>query len=102
MPKRKMTLDPELAAEAKSIVALAFRNGPIEDIHAGKDCPTCSRKSEYSHITQTEMKKIMKKAVDTVYKLLWLKQNDPEKYEMTLAFGNQYTRFWDEPKTDVG
>ena len=38
MPKRKMTLDPELAAEAKSIVALAFRNGPIEDIHAGKDC----------------------------------------------------------------
>jgi hypothetical protein len=41
MPKRKMTLDPKLAAEAKSIVALAFRNGPIEDIHAGKDCPTC-------------------------------------------------------------
>lgn len=31
-----------------------------------------SRKSEYSYITQTEMKKIMKKAVDTVYKLLWL------------------------------
>jgi hypothetical protein len=30
MAKRKMTLDPELAAEAKSIVALAFRNGPIE------------------------------------------------------------------------
>ena len=103
MPKRKMTLDPELAAEAKSIVALAFRNGLIEDIHARKDCPTCSRKSEYSHITQTEMKKIMKKAVDTVYKLLWLKQNHPEKYEMmTLAFGNRYTRFWDEPKTDVG
>jgi hypothetical protein len=59
MPKRKMTLDPELATEAKIIVVLAFRNGPIEDIHAGKDCPTCSRKSEYSHITQTEMKKIM-------------------------------------------
>ena len=41
MPKRKMPLDPELAAEAKSIVALAFRNGPIEDVHAGKECPTC-------------------------------------------------------------
>jgi len=102
MPKRKMTLDPELAAEAKSIVALAFRSGPIEDIHAGKDCPTCSGKSEYSHITQTEMKKFMKKAVDTVYKLLWLKQNDPEKYKATLEFGNRYTRFWEEPKTDVG
>jgi hypothetical protein len=33
MPKRKMTFDPELAAEAKSIVALAFRNGPIAEDH---------------------------------------------------------------------
>ena len=48
------------------------------------------------------MKKIMKKAVDVVYNLLWLKQNDPEKYEATLELGNQYTRFWEEPKTDVG
>lgn len=102
MPKRKMTLDPELAAEAKSIVALAFRNGPIEDVHAGKVCPTGSGKSEYSRITQTEMKKIMKKAVDTVYKLLWLKRNDPAKYEAMLEFGNRYTRSWDEPKTDLG
>ena len=58
--------------------------------------------SEYSHITQVEMKNIMKQAVDTVYKLLWLKQNDPEKYEEQLEFGNRYTRFWDEPKADVG
>jgi sugar (pentulose or hexulose) kinase len=48
------------------------------------------------------MKNIMKQAVDTVYKLLWLKQNDPEKYEATLEFGKRYTRYWDEPKTDVG
>jgi hypothetical protein len=47
------------------------------------------------------MKNIMKQAVDTVYKLLWLKQNDPEKYAATLEFGNRYTRFWDEPKADV-
>lgn len=26
----KMTLDSELSAEAKALVALAFRNGPIE------------------------------------------------------------------------
>jgi hypothetical protein len=70
MPKRKMTLDPELAAEAKSLVALAFRNGPIEDIHAGKECPTCAGMSEYSHITQAQMKNTMKQAVDTVYRLL--------------------------------
>jgi hypothetical protein len=102
MPKRTMPSNPELAAEAKCIVALAFRNGPIEGVHAGKECPTCTGKSEYSHITQAEMKNIMKQAVDTVYKLLWLKQNDPEEYEATLKFGNRYTPFWDEPKTDVG
>lgn len=73
MPKRRTTLDPKLAAEAKSMVALAFRNGRIEDVHAEKECPTCTGKSEYSHITQAEMKNIMKGAVDTVYKLLWLK-----------------------------
>jgi len=93
MPKRQMTLNAELAAEAKSTVALAFRNGPIEDVHAGKECPTYAGKVEYSHITQDEMKNIMKRAVDTVYKLLCLKQNDPETYEATLEYGNRHTRF---------
>jgi hypothetical protein len=37
-----MMLVPELAAQAKAIVALAFRNGPIEELHAGKLCSTCS------------------------------------------------------------
>ena len=98
MPKRTMTLDPELAAEAKSIVALAFRNGPIEGVHAGKECPTCTGKSEYSHITQAEMKNIMKNAVDTVYKLLWMKKNDPERYAASIELGSRYTRSWDDPK----
>jgi len=47
------------------------------------------------------MKKIIKRAVDAVYKLLWLKQNHPEKYDATIEFGNRYARFWDEPKVDV-
>ena len=102
MAKRRMTLDPELAAEAKSLVALAFRNGPIEDVHAGKECPTCAGKSEYSHITDTEMKNIMKNAVDTVYKLLWMKTNDPERYTASIDSGSRYTRFWDDPKTYSG
>jgi hypothetical protein len=102
MPKRNMTLNRELAAEAKSIVALAFRNGPIENVYAGKECPTCAGKSEYSHITQGEMKDIMTRAVDTVYKLLWLKENDPEKYGATIDLGSRYTQLWDEPKADLG
>ena len=98
MPKRKLTFDPELTTEAKSVVALAFRNGPIEDVHAGKECPLCAGKPEYSHITQDEMKNIMKQAVDTVYNLLWLKQNDPEKYAEKLEYGDRCTKLWDDPK----
>ena len=55
MPPRKITFDPELATEAKSLVALAFRNGPIEDVHAGQECPVCAGNSEYSRISQDEM-----------------------------------------------
>jgi hypothetical protein len=54
-------LDKELAKEAKAIVALAFRNGPIENLHAGKQCPTCGSKVGYSKITDDEMKAITKK-----------------------------------------
>jgi hypothetical protein len=42
---KKSSVDPVLALEAKMIVALAFRNGPIEALHAGKPCPTCSADS---------------------------------------------------------
>jgi hypothetical protein len=41
---KKSTNNPQdqsgVAREAKALVALAFRNGPIENIHAGKDYPT--------------------------------------------------------------
>ena len=55
--------DAELAREAKALVALAFRNGPIESVHAGKLCPTCNGAPEYSGITDDEMKAIIKSAV---------------------------------------
>ena len=66
----KMKLDPDLAMEAKSLVVLAFRNGPIEDLHAGKPCPVCSGRPEVSHISDDEMKVVMKSAVDAIYRLL--------------------------------
>ena len=50
----------KLAREAKALVAMAFRNGPIENVHAGKTCPTCYGRPEYSHITQAEMREIMR------------------------------------------
>jgi hypothetical protein len=100
-----MTKNPDItpnhlsavAREAKALVALAFRNGPIEDVHAGKVCPTCDGNPEYSHITQDEMRLIMKAAVDRMYTYLLLKENDEAAYEALLPFGEKYTRAWDEP-----
>ncbi len=86
-----------MAREAKALVALAFRNGPIEDVHAGKVCPTCHGKAKYSHITQGEMRQIMKAGVDRVYTFLVLKERDPKAYEVLLTLGERYTAAWDEP-----
>src|SRR4051812_42426574 len=69
--RMNMTLVPEIAAEAKALVALAFRNGPIEDLHAGTVCPTCNSKPEFSHISLEEIKTVMKNSVDALYRLLW-------------------------------
>jgi hypothetical protein len=88
----------ELARQAKAIVALAFRNGPIENVHAGKTCPTCSGNTEYSRITDAEMKLIMKNAVNRVYWLLKLNASDPGEYERQIAFGARYAAKWDDPE----
>jgi len=93
-----MTLVPEIPAEAKALVALAFRNGPIEDLHAGEVCPTCTSKAGFSHISIEEIKTVMKNSVDRLYRLLWQREYDPEKYQRNLAFGLRYARDWDEPE----
>jgi hypothetical protein len=92
----------QLAREAKAIVALAFRNGPIETLHAGKLCPVCEGQPEFSHISDAEMKLIIKNAVDRVYALLYLKAENPVEYESRIRFGEQYTSMWDEPSPPAG
>ena len=92
--------DAELATEAKALVALVLRNGPIENVHAGKLCPTCNAAPEYSRITDDEMKAILKSAVDRMYALLRLRKCDPEGYAKQIAFGTRYVAKWDEPGLD--
>ncbi len=87
------------AREAKAIVALAFRNGPIEDLHAGRACTTCRGDPTYSRISDEEMEVIMKAAVNQVYKLLDLRDHDPVAFEKQVAFGARYTSTWDDPET---
>ncbi len=93
----RMTFDPDLAAEAKALVALAFRNGPIEALHSGKPCPVCSGKADVSHVSDDEMKAVMKSAVDTLYRLLWQRDYDPAAYREALAFGRRNTLQWNDP-----
>jgi hypothetical protein len=85
-----------LAREAKAIIALALRNGPIENIHAGRDCPTCNGHLGYSRIIDPEMKTIMKAAVDRVYWLLCLREEHPKECESRIQLGEMYTTNWDE------
>jgi hypothetical protein len=92
-----MKLDRDLALEAKALVVLAFRNGPIEDLHAGTSCMVCGRKPEVSHISDEQMKGIMKTAVDTLYSLLWQRDCDPIAYNQKLELGRRLTLQWDDP-----
>ena len=94
----KMTFDPKLATEAKALVALALRNGPIETLHAGGPCPHCNGKAEISHISDEEMKHVMKSAVNALYRLLWMREHDPQSYDENLALGRRYTSHWDDPE----
>ncbi len=94
-------IDSHLAIEAKAITALAFRNGPIEDIHAGKACGACGGKPEFSHISDDEMKRIMKAAVNAMYRLLWQRDHDPEAYLKSLTLGERYTHRWDDPAIET-
>jgi hypothetical protein len=93
--------DAELVREAKAIVAMALRNGPIEDLHAGMACPTCSGEEGYSRITDAEMKTIVKNAVSQVFRLLWLRDKEPEAYQQEIRKGDFYTQRWDDPETSV-
>jgi hypothetical protein len=88
----------DLIREAKAIVVLAFRNGPIEDVHAGKTCPACNGKTGYSRISDAEMKLIMKNAVNRVCWLLRLKADDPDTYARQIAHGERCTLSWDDPE----
>ncbi len=91
------TLDVDLARISKAIVALAFRNGPIEDLHAGKACPMCHADERYSHITDAQMTGLMKSGVNQVYRLLWLMRYRPADFERQVAFGERYASGWDDP-----
>jgi hypothetical protein len=81
--------------EANAIVARAFRNGPLEDLHAGKWSELLDNQ-ELSRITDEEMKSLMILACEQVAPLPRMKETDPEGYyrEM-MGYGWRFCRGWE-------
>ena len=80
--------------EANALAAFAFRNGPIENLHAGKSSPLTADPS-LSRITDDEMKELMINASQMLAALLVLRDSDPDKYRRFVQdYGLRYCREW--------
>jgi hypothetical protein len=81
--------------EANALIAMTVRNGPIEQLHAGKysallEDPTLSR------ITNAEMKALMLNATTLLAALLKVKERDPDLYRRWIqSYGRMYCQFWE-------
>lgn len=80
--------------QANVMTLLAFRNGPIEDLHAGKYSALLEN-PDMSRITDEEMKTIMIAASTKLAGLLALRDSDPEAFAQTLAANWRQVRNWE-------
>lgn len=81
--------------EANALTCCAFRNGYIEELHAGKRSELLEN-PELSRITDDEMKKLMIGASAKLAELLAMKATDPEKYwNLIKHFNVAYCGKWE-------
>ena len=80
--------------QANVMTLLAFRNGPIEDLHAGKYSPLLED-SSLSRITDEEMKTLMIAASTKLAELLDQRDNDPEDFARVLAGNWRQVKHWE-------
>ncbi len=80
--------------EANALTAFAFRNGPLEDLHAGK-LSTLTDDASLSRITQAEMKDLMINASEKLALLLAMRETEPETYKRFVqGYGVMYCVGW--------
>ena len=80
--------------EANALTAYAFRNGPLEKLHAGKATPLTSN-PELSRITEAEMKELMIDASEKLACALATRDNDPGSYRRFVqAYALMYCQSW--------
>jgi len=103
-PEQRAGLDPRLPLppgakftyrdQANVLTLLAFRNGPIEDLHAGKYSPLLED-PELSRITDDEMKKLMIAASAKLAELLELRDSDPDAFAQLLSANWRQVKKWE-------
>jgi hypothetical protein len=82
--------------EANALTCCAFRNGYIEELHAGKYSELLE-KPELSRITDDEMKKLMIGASAKLAELLAMKESKPDEYwRQVLYFHKNYCGRWEK------
>jgi len=80
--------------EANALTACAFRNGFLEELHAGKSSELLTQPG-LSRITDEEMRKLMIQASAKLEELLRLKSERPAKYEEWVRdYNRKYCRSW--------
>ena len=80
--------------EANALTACAFRNGFLEDLHAGKSSELLTQPG-LSRISDEEMRKLMIQASAMLEELLRLKSETPGKYEEWVRdYNRRYCRSW--------
>ena len=90
MTESKLTL----REEANALTSAVFRNGFLEDLHAGKSSELLENKN-FSRITDPEMKKLMIETSQRLARFLEWRATKPEKYWKEIRFFHEnYTKNW--------
>ena len=82
--------------EANALTCCAFRNGYLEELHAGKHSELLETPG-LSRITDDEMKKLMITASSKLAELLAMKETNPDEYWRQMRFFNEkYCSRWEK------
>lgn len=80
--------------EANALTAFAFRNGFLEDLHAGRPSPLFQQPG-YSRISDDEMRRLMIEVSEKLEQILRLKRDDPVRYEAVIrGYHMMYCQDW--------
>ena len=85
-----------LRQEANALTGIVFRNGFLEDLHAGRHSELLEN-PEYSRITNDEMKRLMVECSRKLYEMLRSREENPDRYMANIAYAHGvFTKNWDQ------